>query len=56
MRGKIVSILPQSSIVGMLLENANNYTVVKSFYLFKLKQIKAFLLYRNLRSYTVKNI
>jgi hypothetical protein len=30
MRGKIVSILPQSSIVGMLLENANNYTVVKS--------------------------
>jgi hypothetical protein len=30
MRGKIVSILPQSSIVGMLLENVNNYTVVKS--------------------------
>ena len=30
MRNKIVSILPQSSIVGMMLENANSYTVVKS--------------------------
>ena len=30
MRDKMLSVLPQSSIVGMLLENPDNYTVVKS--------------------------
>ena len=30
MRGKMISIVPESSVVGMLLEHEDNYTVVKS--------------------------